>query len=206
MICSRSWSWVLLLAPLASAQALDLTVLSVSPQQALIQYTPPSTKLCTLSMVSKGVLAENVWDVDEAAFAGASYDKARVNTTEQFGVRQVLLGARQAQRDRLGRLRSRSLQANTPYDVTVVCDGTTATASFTTANIPVGNLVPDPPDVSPRRVWERRLADGGLERSKRHLHRSEKRPGNAAGSLVRPRAMDCAKPEICGRSSGRIVE
>ncbi len=146
MVSFRFKTGIFLCAAVASAQTLDLTVVGASPQQALIHYRPPSNALCSLALVSEGVLAETVWDVNEVAFTGSSYDLARSNTTEQNGIRQVLLGSRQAKRDRTGKLRSLSLQANTPYTLTVKCEQITAITTFTTANIPVGNLVPDPPD------------------------------------------------------------
>jgi len=129
----------------AFPQASNLTVGAVTPQQALIQYDAPDTLPCTLSATSGGTLQDIVWDLSEVEFPGSTSDLARSSTIVSSGGRQVEIGLRAAQLGRSGKLRSRSLQANTPYSLTVACTGGSSIVNFTTLNIPVGNTVPDPP-------------------------------------------------------------
>jgi len=55
---------LLILFPLAAwCQPTNLRLISVTPQQAIIDYDAPSTAACTLALVSGGALVDTVYDV-----------------------------------------------------------------------------------------------------------------------------------------------
>src|SRR5271154_1705411 len=106
------------------AQPANVRVLAVTPQQAIIQYNSPDVSPCNLSATSGGILQDTVWDLSEPEFPGSSSDLVRANTiVANNGQRQVEIGLRAAQLGRSGLMRSRSLQANTIYSVSIACTG-----------------------------------------------------------------------------------
>jgi hypothetical protein len=138
--------WLLLLIPaILAAQPTGLTVENVSPQQSLVSYTAPSGAACTLAVTDNSGRGVTVWDVDSSKFASSNLDTSRSDTYVSGLFRRVTIGHRASEVASDGKFYSRSLQSNVSHTLTVTC-GSAASASFTTANIPVGYTVPDPPD------------------------------------------------------------
>jgi hypothetical protein len=140
---------ILLLVPLSSAlvaQTANMRVVSITPQQAVIQYACPDAAPATLAVSDDSGLGVTVWDVSGAKFQNSDSDLGRANTiTWQNGLlRQIVVGSRSAQVATDGKFYSRSLQANTAHTLTASCTGGPASISFQTLNPPVGNMAPDP--------------------------------------------------------------
>lgn len=138
---------VLAVAGTLRAQTTGLSTVSVTPQQAVLQYKAPDNNPCTVAVTDNSGRGVTVWDVNGTVFAGANQDLNRANTLQWDGnrTRQVVLGKRSAEVGLDGKLYSRSLQVNTAHTATVTCTGGAQTISFQTLNLPVGNMAPDPP-------------------------------------------------------------
>jgi hypothetical protein len=136
------------------AQATNLRVVSVTAQQAVVEYDTPDTSACTLAVTDSSPLHVTVWDVSSAKFVNANTDLGRPDTTVWNNglTREVILGARTAQAGADGKLYSRSLQANTAHTLTVTCTGAPVSINFTTLNPPVGATYPDPQSFDPAGV------------------------------------------------------
>jgi len=133
------------------AQPGNLSVLSVTSQQALVQYNAPDTNACTLAVTDNSGFGVTVWDVNPGTFANSDQDLGRANTITWDGglSRGVVIGKRSAEAGVDGKLYSRSLQQNTDHTLTVTCDGAALSIDFTTLIPPIGATNPDPPAFNP---------------------------------------------------------
>jgi len=129
----------------------NLRVLGTTATQALIAYTAPDGNACTIQLSQSAGLTPPALDVDPGTFANSNSDLARPSTVTDGLSRTVVLGQRTAQLATAGPLSglrhfSRSLQAYTPYFGQLTCPSTgdTATFTFTTSNIPLGQTYGDP--------------------------------------------------------------
>ena len=55
-----------------SAQPSNLQVISVTTQQAVVQYTSPDANPCTLAMTDNSGMGVTVWDVNSSIFSNAN--------------------------------------------------------------------------------------------------------------------------------------
>src|SRR5947209_11336333 len=133
--------------PLA-AQMSNISVLGVTNTQAALQYTAPDATACTVEVSASPTYAPLVHDVDPAIFAGSNLD-TRPGSVSGNVPRTFVVGTRDAEQGLSGQWYSRALQALTQHYYRITCGTYTATGSFTTANIALGNtynepLLPDP--------------------------------------------------------------
>jgi hypothetical protein len=135
----------LLLATTLSAANIPLQVVSVTSQQAEIQYASTISGPCTLSMTDNSGLGVTVWDVNGSKFANANQDLSRPDTLVNGQTRKVLLGHRVYQQGSDGKIYSMSLQADAPHTLALTCGSDTGTVSFSTLTIPQGQNYPELP-------------------------------------------------------------
>jgi hypothetical protein len=84
-----------------------------------------------------------VHDVNTRLFAGSDQD-SRTGILNQGRARTVVIGARTAELALDGWRKSRALQADTQHYYRIVCGADTATGSFRTPSVPLGQLYNDP--------------------------------------------------------------
>lgn len=114
--------------------------------QAVLAYTAPDGGPCSLKVSESDDFGGGyapVHDVDPALFEGSDLDSRAGNVTSGRE-RIFVVGKRAAEWAADGRMYSRALQANTLHYVQITCGTATGTASFTTANIPLGSTYSDP--------------------------------------------------------------
>jgi hypothetical protein len=138
----------ILLAPPLFAQIANVSVAGVTNTQAVLQYTAPDTTACTVEVSASPTYVPLVHDVDPAIFAGSNLDN-RPGSISGDVTRTFAVGTRDAEQGLNGQWYSRALQALTPHYYRIACGTYTATGSFTTDNIALGNtynepLLPDP--------------------------------------------------------------
>lgn len=131
-----------------AAQISNVSVVGVTNTQAVLQYTAPNTTACTVEASTSPTYLPLVHDVDPAIFAGSNLD-SRPGSVAGDVTRTFVLGTRDAEQGLNGNWYSRALQALTQHYYRITCGANTATGSFTTANIALGNtynepLLPDP--------------------------------------------------------------
>ncbi len=118
--------------------------------QAVISYTAPDTGPVTIQVSLNSSLTPLEYDVDPNTFSGSNVDLTRPSTVIRGRARTVVIGQRTAQLATAGtysgaRHFSRSLQANSVYYGQLTDDlGGTASFTFQTGNIPLGNTYGDP--------------------------------------------------------------
>lgn len=120
----------------------------VTATQAIVSYTAPDRNPCTIQVSENGSLTPLVHDVDPAIFTGADQDN-RPGNISSGNTRIAVIGQRSAELASAGvyaglRHFSRALQADTPHYGRIVCGSDTATFTFSTTNIPLGNTYGDP--------------------------------------------------------------
>ena len=126
----------------------DLRVIGTTPTQAVIGYTAPDQNPCTVEVSENNSFSPLVHDTDPSIFAGSGQDN-RPGGLSNGQARLVVVGKRGAELATAGpyagvRHFSRALQANTAHFGRVQCGADSATFTFTTTNIPVGNTYGDP--------------------------------------------------------------
>src|SRR5271154_1215149 len=121
-----------------------LQTVGVSATQAVLHYQAPDANPCQVQISPSASMTPLAADVDPQLFAAANQDN-RAGSVFNSTSRYFVAGKRRADVALDGRRHSRALQAYTQYYVKVTCDGTPATAQFTTANPPLGNTYPEPP-------------------------------------------------------------
>jgi len=129
----------------------NFNVLGTSATQALIAYTAPDGNACTIQVSQSAGLTPLAVDVDPGTFANSNSDLSRPSTVSSGLSRTVVIGQRRAQYATAGtysgvRHFSRSLQADTPYFGKITCPSTgdSLAFTFTTGNIPLGQVYGDP--------------------------------------------------------------
>ena len=129
----------------------NFSVVSTSATQALIAYTAPDANACTIQVSTSASLTPLALDVDPGTFANSNSDLSRSSTVINGLSRRVVVGQRTVQYATSGpyagvRHFSRSLALNTPYFGQITCPSTgdTLPFTFTTTNIPLGQVYGDP--------------------------------------------------------------
>ncbi len=126
-----------------SAENLRVSVVGVTPQQAVLRIDAPDDGACTVQVSESPDFTALAYDVDPSLFPGSE----RCGRASQFTKgRQYtfIIGARGVGNDTNGIIRSRSLETDTTYYVRVkTANGALATASFKTKNKPLGDSSPD---------------------------------------------------------------
>src|SRR5271165_5568389 len=113
---------VCLFALSLSAANIPITLVSVTPQQAEVQYISTIAGACTLAVTDNSPYGVTVWDVNSTVFTNANLDLSRPDTLILGGTsRKVLLGHRVTEQGNDGNIYSRSLQADAPHTLTVTC-------------------------------------------------------------------------------------
>lgn len=131
----RKLLWLLAL-PLAGAVD-NLRVVGVTPTQAVIAYSAPSSAACTLEVSESASYTPLVHDVNAALFASSNAD-SRAGNVSIGRSRTFVVGQRKSDKAASSRWYSRALKADTVHYCRVTCGGDTATGTFRTANIPFG--------------------------------------------------------------------
>ena len=126
----------------------DLRVIGATATQAVVGYTAPDRNPCTIEVSENSSLSPLVHDTDPAIFADSGLDN-RPGDLSSGQARLAVIGKRSAELATAGlyagiRHFSRALQAYTHHFGRVVCGPDSATFTFTTTNIPLGNTYGDP--------------------------------------------------------------
>jgi len=141
--------------PLA-AQISNVSVSGVTNTQAVLQYTAPDTTPCMVEVSTSPTFVPLVHDVDPAIFAGSNLDN-RPGSISGNVARTFVVGTRDAEQGLNGHWYSRALQALTPHYYRMTCGTYTATGSFTTDNLALGNTyneaLPPAPNVTSTGVY-----------------------------------------------------
>lgn len=132
----------LLLAFPLPAQITNVSVAGVTNTQAMIRYTAPDPSACTVAVSQSPTYSPLVHDVDPAIFPASNLDN-RPGSVSDGQPRAFVAGTRDAEQGINGHWYSRALQALTPHYFQITCGPYTATGSFTTANIALGNIYND---------------------------------------------------------------
>ena len=142
----------ILLAGVTAAQITNTRVLGVTNTQAIIAYTAPSAAACTLEVSESSTYSPVVNDVDPTKFANANQD-SRAGSVSSERSRVFVVGARVAPAGTDGKRYSRALAVLTLHYFRIICGGDTATGTFTTANLALGNTYPEPLPAASPGVW-----------------------------------------------------
>ena len=148
---------LLLFAGAVFGANIPLQVVSVTSQQAEIQYTSPISGPCSLALTDNSGMGVTVWDVNGSVFANANLDLSRPDTLLDGMIRKVLLGHRTAEQGTNGNFYSRSLQADAPHTLTVTCGPNSGTVQFATNTIQQGEAYPEMPQYCANGLWGRCL-------------------------------------------------
>lgn len=127
----------------AFAQISTVAVQGITATQAILRYTAPDTGGCSAEVSESASFAPVVHDVDATLFSGSNLDSRAENITSGRD-RLFVIGKRRAERAVSGMWYSRALQANTPHFYRITCGASTATGTYSTSNIPLGNSYNDP--------------------------------------------------------------
>jgi hypothetical protein len=129
-------------AILLRAGIVNVSVVGVTPQQAVLRINAPENGTCTVEVSESPDFRKLAYDVDPALFPGAD----RCGRASQFTAANqhvFVIGSRGVGVASDGTIKSRSLQVDTTYYVRVkVGNGPAATLSFKTKNKPLARLWP----------------------------------------------------------------
>ncbi len=147
--CLAPGGWIQI-APLSAIAAVKApTVVGFTATQAILAYeAPDATTSCKVEASESPTYAPLVHDVDPVLFPGADLDSPGAGLPGGTG-RIVVLGKRLTATAADGLNYSRALQANTRHYVRITCGPKITTGQFSTANIPVGGVFNDGPQVDP---------------------------------------------------------
>jgi hypothetical protein len=138
------------------AQISNVSVSGVTNTQAVLQYTAPDMTACTVEVSTSATYIPLIHDVDPAIFAGSNLDN-RPGSISGNVTRTFVAGTRDAEQGVNGHWYSRALQALTPHYYRITCGTYTATGSFTTDNIALGNTynetLPPAPSVTSSGIY-----------------------------------------------------
>jgi hypothetical protein len=130
------------------AQIQNVQVVGTTATQAVLSYTAPSASPCQVEVGTDSSYAPLVNDVQPALFPGSNLDNRDGSVT--IGLyREYVVGRRTAEVAADGKRYSRALQADTEHFFRITCGTVTATGSFHTSNIPLGQAFNDPLPVDP---------------------------------------------------------
>lgn len=145
-----------LFASTAYSAVTDVNVQGTTSTQAIISYTAPTTAACTVEVSRAPGYTPLVEDVNGTFYPGADSDN-RPGNIYQGRSRIVVIGNRGAAaiaEAADGHKRSRALRADTEHYFRITCGGDTATGTFRTGNIPVGDTRGEALAVSSTNLWE----------------------------------------------------
>ena len=143
---------VLFKLPLFGA-SIPIRLVSVTTQQAEVEYASTIPGACTLSLADNSGLGVTVWDLNGSKFPGADQDIGRPDTFVVLETRKVLLGHRVYQQGSDGKIYSMSLQGDAPHTLTVTCGSDSGTLQFPTKTIQQGTGYPELPQFCPTGMW-----------------------------------------------------
>lgn len=126
----------------------EVRLLGVTNTQAVLAYLAPDSSACTVEVSESPSFSPLVHDVDPALFSGSNQD-TRSGSSVRGRERIVVIGKRTTEHAGSGVAYSRALQAATLHYFRITCGLDTATGTFQTATIPLGNtyadeITPDP--------------------------------------------------------------
>ena len=130
----------------AGSQAQVIDRVSATATQALVRFTAPTSPACTIQVSESSNYNPLDADTDPALFANANTEAAHLVNSWVYGsntTRMLRIGLRKASLALDGFRHSLALAANTTHYFAVTCNGSTATATFTTG-VP-GGVAPEPP-------------------------------------------------------------
>lgn len=141
--------FVFFFASALAAQIANVSVLGLTNTQAALQYTAPDSTACTVEVSTSPTYLPLVHDVDPAIFAGSNLDNRPGSVSISSVTRTFVAGTRDAEQGLNGQWYSRALEALAQHYYRINCGTYTATGTFTTSNIALGNtynepLLPDP--------------------------------------------------------------
>jgi len=130
------------------AQVTNIRILGTTNTQAVLAYLAPNLSACSIEVSESASYSPLVHDVNPALFSGANLD-SRIGSSIRGRERIVVIGKRTVERASSGAAYSRALQAATLHYYRITCGSGTATGTFQTATIPLGNtyadeIIPDP--------------------------------------------------------------
>jgi hypothetical protein len=129
----------------AGAAITNVRIGGSTATQAIVAYTASTSAACALVISESPTYSPVVHDVDATLFPGANLDSRAGNPTAGLA-RTFVVGQRLAAQGADGNYYSRALQANTQHWFQIACGTDTATGTFTTANLPIGDSsVEQPP-------------------------------------------------------------
>jgi len=146
--CSAQIAPSMLSGTTAAGSGFSVTV-SPLTQQAQLTFTAPANTTCTVAASESPTLSPLLADVDPSLYSGSNQDN-RTGSVNNGTSRIFILGKRAAERALDGYFHSRSLKPLTTVYYQISGCGGTATGSFTTDNILLGNTFNEdvPPDLS----------------------------------------------------------
>jgi hypothetical protein len=135
----------------AFAAITNIQVSGTTPTQALISYDAPGGSACTIKVSESPAFSPLVHDVDESLFPGSSSD-LRPGSLSSGPHRVAVIGKHGMAANggaspflaADGNRYSRALQANTLHYYQIQCGTDTASGTFTTNTIPLGNTYAEP--------------------------------------------------------------
>lgn len=139
---------LLLIAASAPAAVTNVRIAAVTHTQAVLRFTAPDTSACTVEVSEESDYDPVVHDLNGTHYSGANLD-SREPALVQGRERTVVIGKRTIERAVSGVAYSRALQAATLHYYRISCGADTATGTFTTASIPLGDTHGDAPIVDP---------------------------------------------------------
>jgi hypothetical protein len=165
-----------------AAEITGLTLVSASPTQVMFSYNAPdAANPCKLEVSENSSYSPLVNDVNPTLFKGSDSDDRDGNLVQKTS-RIVILGRRLVRTASDGNRYSLALQANTLHYLRVTCRTASATATFTTKNIPGGSTYGEIPEVDPAHPGEwltpTQLTDSGRN--------TQRVIDNFTGALMKP--------------------
>lgn len=126
-----------------------ITNVGQSTTQAIFSYTAPSGSACNVEASESATYSPVVNDVNTSLFTNSNLD-SRASGISSGTSRIFVLGSRYPSlaNDAVTTY-SRALQNTTLHYVRVTCGADVGTTTFTTANIPVGSTLNEPPPADP---------------------------------------------------------
>ncbi len=142
---------VLFIAAPLFAQVTNVVLQGTSPTQGVISFTVPDPTNCLVQVSRSSNFAAYVDDVNTTLFPG-SQNCNRAGSIVNGTSITFVIGLRTSQPGSDGKMHSRALKANTTHYYRIVASGVPDPGSprnFTTRNLPLGAMYPEPPPFDP---------------------------------------------------------